>query len=88
MGNSSLSDDRRKHFGREDYWHSNPAGAGGNVHNTYHIHACVDIGEIQEILEGNLNRIKNRHPCFLFLPACIAKKVDTTQKRMSVCQTL
>jgi len=48
---ASLSDDRRKCFGREDYWHSSPVGAGGNVHNNYYIHVCVDIGEIQEIFE-------------------------------------
>ena len=55
MGNSSLFDGRRKHFGREDYWYSNPVGDGGNVHNTYHIHAYIDFGKSREILEGNLN---------------------------------
>ena len=56
MGNSSLFDGGGKHFGREDYWYSNPVGDGRNVHNTYHIHACIDVEKSQEILEGDLNK--------------------------------
>jgi len=66
MGNSSLLNGRGKCFGREDYGYSNPVGDGRNVHNTYHIHACIDVEKSQGILEGNLNRLKTRHPCFLF----------------------
>jgi len=55
MGNSSLFDGRGKYFGREDYWYSNPVWNGRNVHNTYHIHACIDVGKSQENLKGNLN---------------------------------
>ena len=51
MGNRSLFNGRRKHSGREDYWYSNPIGDGRNVHNNYHIHACIDVTEIQEIFD-------------------------------------
>ena len=56
MGDSSLLDGRRKRFGREDYWYSNPVGDCRNVRNTYHIHACVDVEKSREILKGNLNK--------------------------------
>lgn len=56
MGDSSLLDGRGKYFGREDYWYSNPVGDGRNVRNTYHVHACVDVGKSREILKGNLNK--------------------------------
>jgi len=48
MGDSSLLDGRRKRFGREDYWYSNPVGDCRNVRNTYHIHACVDVGKAEK----------------------------------------
>ena len=51
MGDSSLLDGRGKYFGREDYWYSNPVGDGRNVHNNYHIHAYIDVTEIQEIFD-------------------------------------
>jgi len=54
MDNSSLFDGRREHSGRGDYWYSNFVGDSRNVHNTFHIHACIDVGESQE---GNLNSI-------------------------------
>ena len=52
MDNSSLFDGRRKHFGREDYWHSNTIRDYGVIHYTHHIPALHAITKNQEILNN------------------------------------
>ena len=55
VGDGGLLDSGMRRFGGEDYWCSSPVGCGGDVHDTRHIHACVDVGKSREVLEEDLS---------------------------------
>ena len=52
MGDGGLLDGGMRRFGSGDCWCSSPVGCGGNIHDTRHIRACVDVGKSREILGG------------------------------------
>jgi len=41
-------------LGARTSWCSSPVGCGGDVHDTRHIRACVDVGKSREVLEEDL----------------------------------